>query len=186
MQSLLRCYLLLTVMALSLSAFAQSDDQVLQGIVAQDNLVTERIGRGEYHRHVIDLNADKKDWAGTSGYREKLNCYFEIQPSGEVTLVKIITTLEKDTEKAYQNFVFDVQENVIMSYTDYFRGEERLGQQGAFFGHENIVAVSVNDQLYIGDNLSEEMVTTARKAYLRGLKYKRMFTNLINLQLSDQ
>lgn len=186
MKSLLRLTALATLLLLHGAIMAQSDDQILQGIVAQDNIVTERIGRGEYHRHVIDLNADKKDWAGTSGYREKLNCYFEIQSNGEVSLVKIITTLEKGKEKAYQNFVFDAQENVIMSYTDYFRGDERLGQQGAFFGQENIVAVSVNDQLYIGDNLSEEMVTTARKAFLRGLKYKRMFTNLINLQLSDQ
>ncbi|MGB0861673.1 MAG: hypothetical protein ACPG19_10210 [Saprospiraceae bacterium] len=176
---------LLCFSLLSIVVFAQkTDDDLLQEIVQLNNDVEINISKGVYHRHLIDLNSDKKDWSGAKNYNEQINCYFEIKEDGEVRLVKIVNVLQKDNEKAVQNYLFGDTEQILMSYTDYFRGEERLGQQAAYFGDKNIVATSINDKVFIGDNLTDEMVKTARNAYLKARKYKQMFITLLSIQLS--
>lgn len=164
---------------------AQNDDEALKKIIAYDNDVNTKITEKKYHRHVIELNADKKDWGEAKGYSEKIECFFEITDSGEVKLVKIINVLEKGEERAVQSYLFDETETTTMCYSDFYSKEERVGQQGAYFGAKNIIAVSVNDNLVIGDNLTDNMVKLARNMYLKARKYKKMFITLLSVQLAD-
>jgi hypothetical protein len=180
-----RLSFLLCFSLLSISIFAQTaDDEILKEIVELDNKVAENITNEIYHIHSIDLNSTKKDWNGAANYNERINCYFEIKEDGEVRLVKIVNVLEKGNERAVQNYLFDDTEQTLMVYTDYFRGEERLGQQGAYFGSKNIVAAAINDKVFIGDDLTDEMVKSARDSYMKARKYKQMFITLLSIQLS--
>lgn len=180
-----RLSFLLCFSLLSITIFAQTtDDEILQEIVELDNKVATNISEQVYHIHSIDLNANKKDWNGAANYNEKINCYFEIKEDGEVRLVKIINILEKGNETAVQNYLFDETEQTLMVYTDYFREKKRIGQQGAYFGSKNIIAASINDKVFIGDNLTDEMVKSARDSYLKARKYKQMFITLLSIQLS--
>lgn len=164
---------------------AQNDDeQALRSILAINNEVEQKITDDVYYHHIIELNADKKPWGDAEGYKEKVFCYFIINDSSEIQLIKIKVVLEKEDEVGYQNFLYDEKEQMIMSYTDYYRNEERIGQQGAYFGEKSIAAVSVNNDIFIGDDLTDDMVSAARKFYLSGRRYKRMFETIVSLQLS--
>ncbi len=165
---------------------AQKDEEAaLQEIIKTDNQVSTNISKGVYYRHVFNLNADKKIWGGAKGYGEEITCYFEINDSGEIRLVKIVVSLVKGKEMAYQNFIFDETEKNIASYTDYYQDEKNIGRQAAYFGDKSIVGVGVNDKIFIGDDLTDAMVGTARKFYLKSRKYKKMFETIISLQLSE-
>lgn len=177
--------LIIGLISIANIAEAQSDDDALKKIIAYDNEVNTKISKKEYHRHVIELNADKKNWGTAKGYKEKIECFFEITDSGEVKLVKIINVLEKGEEKAVQSYLFDETETPILCYSDFYQKEKRVGQQGAYFGAKNIVAVAVNDNLVIGDQLTDDMVQLARGMYLKARKYKRMFITLLSVQLAD-
>lgn len=167
------------------STAQQNDEAVLQKIITLDNQVSTDISKGVYYRHILKLNADKKIWGDAEGYGEEVTCYFEINDSGEIRLVKIIVSLEKGKEMAYQNFLFNETEKNIASYVDYYRDEKNIGRQGAYFGDKSIIGVAVNDKIFIGDNLTDAMVATARTFYLKSRKYKKMFETIVSLQLSE-
>ena len=172
---------------LSFSTFLmgqEADNDILKKIIELDNQVAADIAKDIYHRHEIVLNSNEKNWGGVEGYVERINCYFEIKDDGEVRLVKIIATLQQGLESAYHNFLFNEKEEIIMTYTDFIRGEESIGQQGAYFGDKNIAAIAINDKIFVGDELTDDMVATARKAYLKARKYKQMFITLLSVQLS--
>jgi len=174
---------------ISLSIFnvthAQIDDEKFNAIIAYEGEINTKITQKKYHRHVIELNADKKEWGGAEGYSEKIECFFEITDSGEVKLVKIINVLEKDKQRAVQSYLFDETESTMLCYSDFYDDEKRVGQQGAYFDQRNIIAVAINDNLVIGDNLTDDMVKLAKNMYINARKYKRMFITLLSIQLTD-
>lgn len=163
--------------------FSQAAEQaMLNNIFALDQQITEGMEKGEYHHSILDFNTNKKEWLGVSGYREVINCYFKILETQEMQLVRISIILEKEGEQAFINYTYSETERPLMCLNTYTKGEVILGSQTGFFGDQSILALSVNDNLVVGDNLSEEMVKMAREMYLSGEKYRQLFEKVMALQ----
>ncbi len=158
---------------------AQNDEAALKAVIAYDNDVNDKISKKVYHKHVIELNADKKKWGEAEGYSEKIECYFEITDSGEAKLVKIINVLDKGAERAVQSFLFDDEETTVICYSDFYKDDKRVGQQGAYFGKKNILAVAVNDKLVIGDQLTDDMVGLSERNVPKGSQIQTDVYNFI-------
>lgn len=165
-------------------AFAQlEDNEELQNIINFDTQVSKDIEAGKLYTHSLDFNTSKKDWLDIKGYRETVNCYFKIlEETKEVELVKIVVILEKEGEQALKSYLYSDEQHPIMCYNTFLRDGEMLGNQGAYFGQGTIVAVSVNDAIVVGDNLTDAMVNSARDMYLNGERYRQILEKVMSLQ----
>ena len=69
-----------------------------------------------------------------------------------------------------------------MCYNTFLKGNEMVGNQGAYFGKGTIVALSVNDNIIVGDDLTDAMVNSARDMYLNGERYRQLLEKVMSLQ----
>lgn len=164
-------------------AFAQlEDDSELQKIITYDSQVSKDIEAGKYYMHSLDFNTSQKEWLGTKGYRETINCHFKILDTKEVELVKVVVVLQKEGEQALKSFLYSEEQHPIMCYDTFIKDGEMVGNQGAYFGKGTIVALSVNDAIVVGDNLTDDMVNSARDMYLNGERYRQILEKVMSLQ----
>ena len=179
-----RLSILILAVILQNVAFAQlEDNEELENIITFDTRVSKEIEAGKLYTHSLDFNTSKKDWLGIKGYRETINCHFKIlEETKEVELVKIVVIVEKEGEQALKSYLFSPDQHPIMCYNTFLRNDKMVGNQGAYFGEGTIIAVSVNDAIVVGDNLTDAMVNTARDMYLNGERYRQMLEKVMSMQ----
>ncbi len=169
---------------LSEATFAQADDDnELEKIIQYDNAISDSINLGVFYEHILDFNSKQKNWLGTEGYREMVNFYFRInENTNEVELVKITVILQQENEQAFKSYLYSDNQRPMMCYNSYIRDGKTVGNQGAYFGKGAIVALSVNDTIIVGNELTDEMVNAARDMYLNGERYRQLFETVISIQ----
>lgn len=178
-----RLSILILAIVLQNVAFAQlEDNEEFDNIITFDAQVSKEIKDGKLYTHSLDFNTSKKDWLGIKGYRETINCHFKILESKEVELVKVVVILEKEGEQALKSYLYSPDQHPIMCYNTFLKGDEMIGNQGAYFGKGTIVALSVNDAIIVGDNLTDAMVNSARDMYLNGERYRQMLEKVMSMQ----
>jgi hypothetical protein len=163
--------------------FAQLEaDSEFQKIIDYGRSIDDGVDAGQYYTHSLNFNTTQKEWLGIKGYRETINCYFKISETKEVELVKVVVILQKEGEQAIKSFVYSEDQRPIMCYNTFIKNDEMVGNQGGYFGKGTIVALSVNDSIVIGDNLTDEMVNAARDMYLDGERYRQLLEKVMSLQ----
>lgn len=177
-------FLILTGLFFSQSILAQTkDDNELEKIIRYDNAISDSIEVGVFYEHILDFNAKQKNWLGTEGYRETINCYFRInENTSEVELVKITVVLQQEEEQAFKSYLYNDSQRPMMCYNSYIKNGKTVGNQGAYFGKGSIVALSANDTIIVGDDLTDEMVNAARDMYLNGERYRQLFETVVSIQ----
>ena len=174
----------LSLLCIGVLATAQTTDDYLKQTLQYADDVSEGITDGAYFQNNLRINTNKKNWADLTNYSEDVNYYYEMNEAG-IMLRKILVTVTEGNKKAFKNYIFNDKGEVMLCYVDYVVNDEKLPQQSTFFINQELLAFSNSEEMVLGEDLTDDMVSVASAMYLDAIKYRKFFQGMMIIQLAN-